>query len=468
MKRALLAALLALLASAGASDPGKEDSQTFTVEQARVLARQALYAGRFDLARDVATVLVRANPEDAYAYGILAAAQSRLKAHKQARSAARLSYKHSETPAQKFGAARTAASIAFQQERPTASQIWLRLAATHAETPRQDEVLSRDYSNVRRANPLRFNINLSVAPSNNVNNGTDNVLEVNNGIPTGSGINASSRALDGTVGTLDVQLRYRLAQSQKSRTTASGRLYVRRVKLSAESERELQEDAASHLDTPLTNSNFDETYADVGLEHTFALGAPGNTLSLGTTVGAKWFVDDRLYDSAKLTLSRGLKLSDATRLQLHGGFERRFYTAGSFKDRDIVTLGGTVSHKLKGGDKLSVGLTVQEQNGDFTNSDYMTASIRANYSFGKQLGPVRISTGLTFGYTDYDDYRLFRSIDGGRQDESLYGDVSLFFADYDFAGFAPNLRIRTGRRSSNVNRFEIDETTITLGIQSKF
>ncbi|WP_299769351.1 surface lipoprotein assembly modifier [uncultured Tateyamaria sp.] len=459
MKRALLAALLTLLASAGATDPKKEDSQTFTVEQARVLARQALYAGRFDLARDVATVLVRTNPEDAYAYGILAAAQSRLKAHKQARSAARLSYKHSETPAQKFGAARTAASIAFQQERPTASQIWLRLAATHAENPKQEEVLSRDYAKVRRANPLRFNINLSVAPSDNVNNGTDNVLEVINDVPTLGVFNGSSRALPGTVGTLDVQLRYRIAQSKKSQTSVMGRLYTRRVDLS-----ESAEDIAPNV----KNSDFASTYVEAGIDHAFALGAPGNSLRLGGALGASWFGGDRSYDFLKLNLSRGLKLSPSSNLTLRTGAERRFSTRGTIRDTDVVTLGATVSHKLKRGDKVSVGLTVQDVTGDFVNADYQTASLRANYTFGKQLGPIQISTGLTFGYTDYEDYRLVRTVDGGRQDESLYGDVSLFFADYDFAGFAPTIRLRTGRRSSNVNRFEIDETTITLGIQSKF
>ena len=65
-------------------------------------------------------------------------------------------------------------------------------------------------------------------------------------------------------------------------------------------------------------------------------------------------------------------------------------------------------------------------------------------------------------------YTLVRPVEGGRQDQSIYGDISLFFADYDVAGFAPTLQVRTGQRSSNVNRFEISETTITLGIQSKF
>ncbi|MBV7408892.1 MULTISPECIES: surface lipoprotein assembly modifier [Roseobacteraceae] len=460
MKRALVGALLTLWASAGATDPqSSDDTRTFSIEQARVLARQALYAGRFDLARDVAMVLVRTDPEDAYAYGVLAAAHSRLNDPKLARAAARLSYKYSETPEQKFGAARTAASVAFQQKRPTVSQGWLRLAATHADTDAQEKALAQDYGRVRAANPLRFNINMSLAPSDNVNNGTDNVLEVINGVPTLGVFRPSSRALDGIVGTFDVHLRYRVAQSEKSQTTATGRVYTRRVDLSDEAQASVPD---------LRNSDFGSTYAETGVEHTFALGQRGNFVTVGGAVGASWFGGDRSYDFAKLSLSRSLKMGDVGRLTLRGAAERRFSTRTNLRDLDVLTLGATYSHKLERGDRFSVGLTVQDIAGDFVNAAYQTASVRASYTFGKQLGPMEISTGLTMGYTDYDEYRLVRTVQGGRQDESLYGDVSLFFKDYDFAGFAPTIRVRTGRRTSNVNRFETDETTITLGIQSKF
>ncbi|MEO1689865.1 MAG: hypothetical protein AAFU61_18400, partial [Pseudomonadota bacterium] len=143
MKRALFAAALALLgATAGAPQP--QDGQDLTTEQARVVARQALHAGRFDLARDIGLALVRADPEDSFAYGVLAAAHARLDDPKLARAAARLAYRHSDTPDKKFGAARTAARIAYQQERHTVSQAWLRLAATHAGTDEQDQLLARD------------------------------------------------------------------------------------------------------------------------------------------------------------------------------------------------------------------------------------------------------------------------------------------------------------------------------------
>ncbi|WP_299729955.1 surface lipoprotein assembly modifier [uncultured Tateyamaria sp.] len=460
MKRALVAGVVALWATVAApQNAGTDDSATFSLDEARLVARQALHNGQFELARQIAMGLLQADAKDPFAYGVLAAAHSRLDDPRLARAAARLSYRYSETDVQKFGAARTAASVAAQQERPTASQAWLRIAATHADTPQQDTLVAREYARARAANPLRFNINLSVAPSDNVNNGTDNVLEVINGVPTLGQFQGSSRALSGTVGVLDVQLRYRLRADQSSRTTANARLYTRRVDLSSE---------ARTIAPNVTNSDFASTYAELGVNHQFALGAAGNAMTLGAAFGASWSGGNRSYDFAKVLVQRDVRLSPNNRLSLSGVVEQRLSAVSSLRDANVLTLGANLGHKLAGGDRLSIGVTVQDVSGDNINADFQTASLRARYTFAKQVGPVQVTTGLTYGYTDYDSYVLVRPVDGGRQDTSLYGDVSLFFADYDFAGFAPTVQVRTGRRSSNVNRFEISETTISLGIQSKF
>ncbi|MEP1356125.1 MAG: hypothetical protein ABJX32_07550 [Tateyamaria sp.] len=196
---------------------------TFNLNQARSVARAALHAGEFELARQIAMGLLQADPEDPFAYAVLAAAHSRLNDPKLARAAARLSYRYSDSSAEKFGAARTAASVAAAQDRPTQSQAWLRIAATHADTPQQDKLVAREYARARAANPLRFDINFSIAPSDNVNSGTDNVLEVINGVPTLGFFRGSSRALSGTVAVFDARLRYRLRSNQASRTDATAR-----------------------------------------------------------------------------------------------------------------------------------------------------------------------------------------------------------------------------------------------------
>lgn len=458
MKPALLVAALALWATAAVPQT-TTNGATLSLDQARVLARHALKAGDFELAREIGMVLVAADETDAYAYGILAAAHSRMNDPNLARAAARLSYRHSNTSAEKFSAARTAASVATVQNRPTRSQAWLRIAATHTDTPKQDKLLAREYARARAANPLSFKINLSVAPSDNVNNGTDNVLEVINGIPTQGVFRGGTRALSGTAATFDARLRYRLKATQTSQTTATARLYTRRVDLSSSAEASAP---------TVSNGDFASTYAEGGIEHRFALGAQGNSLTLGGALGASWAGGDRSYDFVRTTAQRGLRLSKKTHLTLNGGAERRFSVQTATRDADVLTLGASMAHTLDRGDRIRVGLTLQDVSGDYINADYQTASLRASYTFGKQVGPARITTGLTLGYTDYDDYTLVRPVEGGREDQSLYGDVSLFFPDLDFAGFAPTVNLRSGRRTSNVNRFEISETTISIGIQSKF
>ena len=302
-------------------------------------------------------------------------------------------------------------------------------------------------------------VTFSIAPSDNVNSGTDNVLEVINGIPTSGFFQGSSRALPGTVATFDARLRYRLQAGQTSRTTATARLYTRQVALSSE---------AKAIAPRVSNSDFASTYGEVGIEHQFALGASGNSMTFGAALGTSWSGGDRSYDFAKLSVHRGLRLSEASRLQLSGIAERRASARSSLRDADVLTLAAKLGHKRADGDLLSLGLTVQDVSGQFVNAHYQTASLRAQYTFAKQLGPARITTGVTYGYTDYDIYQLVNPVVGGREDTSLYGDVSFFFADYDFAGFAPTVQVRTGQRKSNVNRLEISETTITIGIQSKF
>lgn len=460
MKRALLAVALALWAGAGVPQTTATHTDAIiTLDEARAVARRALQLGEFELAREIAMGLLDADAEDAYAYGVLAAAHSRMNDPRLARAAARLSYRYADTDAQKFGAARTAASVAAQQDRPTASQMWLRIAAAHADTPRQEDVVAHAYDRARAANPLRFNLDLSIAPSDNVNSGTDNVLEVINGVPTLGFFQGSSRALPGTVTTLDARLRYRLRATKTARTTATARLYTRQVDLSS---------AAQSIAPNLTNSDFASSFAELGALHRFALGATGNAMQFGAALGSSWSGGTRIYDFAKVSLQRDLRLSPGSRLSLSTVAERRLSTMSSNRDASVLTLGASFAHKLERGDQLSIGLTVQDVSGDTINADYRTASLQARYTFGKQLGPVQITTGLTYGHTDYDTYVLVNPVAGGRQDHSIYGDISLFFADYDFAGFAPTVQLRTGRRSSNVNRFEISETTITLGIQSKF
>ena len=233
---ALGAACVALSAPcvATANASAGDDSETITLDEARQIAARALRAGDAELARTLAMGLIKADPKDAYAYSVLAAAHSKLDNPALARAAARLSYKNATSREQSFVYARTAGRIALQQKRFTASQMWLRKAAFYAPDGKATQQLSRDFAQVRAANPLSLRFNFSIAPSDNVNNGSDATLLIINGEPQPGGhIAPGSQALAGIVGTADVNATFRLNRTRKTQTFATARAYTRRVALSS-------------------------------------------------------------------------------------------------------------------------------------------------------------------------------------------------------------------------------------------
>ena len=140
----------------------------------------------------------------------------------------------------------------------------------------------------------------------------------------------------------------------------------------------------------------------------------------------------------------------------------------AFFDSQILGAVAGVQHLLEGGDKLGLTLNLRNTTSDFFNARSTSATLRASYAFGKQVGPAKVSAGLTAGYADYPDFAALFAVPGGRQDRSVYADVDFFFPDIDYAGFAPNLRISAGRTSSNVSRYETRQLSVSLGIRSKF
>lgn len=437
-----------------------EDSKTLTLDEARQVAAQALRVGKPELARTLAMGLVKADPKDAFAYGVLAAAHSSMENPDLARAAARLSYKYSTSKDQSFAAARTAGRVAYQQERFTASQLWLRRAALHASNDRKTELLGREYAQVRAANPLGLRFNLSIAPSDNVNNGSDATLLIVDGEPQPGGTIAnSSRALSGVVATANANLTYRLKRTRTSQTSVTARAYTRRVALSS----------ASRAAAPsVTNSELGSSLAEVGLRHRFVLNKKGGVMALSGSMGRAWSAGTSRYSFGKLQVNPTFKLSPTTTLSLNGSVEKRWSTIDPINDQTVTQMRAMISHKLAKGDRISFGLNVLDMNSDARNGAYQSGNLTLNYSFGKKIGPMKLSAGLTVGYTDFDIYGLPVPLPNGRQDLSLYGDVTMIFTDYDVAGFAPTVRLRTGRKSSNVSRFETREVSVSLGIQSKF
>lgn len=472
MKRSgLIGAVSAFLLSISPLSESQAQQNTnkhteISLDQARNVAATALNLGEFELARKLAMGLLLADEEDAFAYSILTTAHSKLGNPKLARAAARLTYKYSNTKLESYSAARSAGQVAFQQKRYTASQIWLRRASVYAPDDRYTRRIAKDYAQVRAVNPLSFRLNVAVTPSDNVNNGADSLENLVNGEPQLGFINAASRALSGVIATTDASLSYRIRQTKTSRTLINARLFTRNVFLSSDAKALI---AADPFSPDLDDSDFSTIYYDGGVSHSFALGKkPGAFARIDATAGKTISAGRSNYKFGRLAFTPSYALNKSTRLTLRGSVEQRYSDIVSLNDQTRFQTSATLRKKRANGDTVSFGLNLQDTNSDGRNISNWSGVADLNYSFGKQIGPMQLSAGLSLGYTHFSTYSTTSPVVGGRSDTSVYGNLTMFFVDYDLAGFSPTVRVRTGRRTSNVSRFETEEFSVSLGIQSKF
>ncbi len=443
------------------ADPAQLDAPAveLTLPQARQLTVRALKAGRPKLAYTLSQGLLKADPQSSFAHFTLANAQALLGQAKPARKSAARAYRFADSKLHRFEAAELAARLSFADERPTLTQLWLRRAVQNAPNEQVEQQLGRDYGVVRAKNPFSFSIRGGFRPSNNVNGGSNTEVQIIDGLPFTGQLSGSAQALSGTIGTLDTTLRYRLRGSEKSRTEVAARLFVRRTFLT---------DGAREQAPDVENSDYGSTFAEVRLDHTFAVGDKGNTARIGTGAGQYWFAEDRSYHFVNVNAGHSWRVGERTSLSLDASLEHRISDRADILDSTYFVLSGGLRHARPNGDKLSFSLGLRETDSDFVNSRNSSAILSANYAFAKQLGPAKISAGLVAGYSDFPDYVSLVAVPGGRQDRTVYANINFFFPDVDYAGFAPNLRVSAGRKFSNVSRFDTEELSVSLGIQSKF
>lgn len=429
-----------------------------TLPQARQIALGALANGDPALAHQLARGLLQADHTSSFAHFVLANAQAQLGQTGAARASAARAYRYSDTKLHRFESAEMAARLAYADESPTAAQLWLRRAIQNAPDKKIEAQLARDFGRVRAENPFSFSLQGGVRPSTNVNNGADTAVQTIDGSPIVGSLSGDAQALSGIIGNIDVSARYRLRGSKTSRTDVNARLFVQRVALSGD---------ARALSPTTPNRDFGRTFAEVGATHRFAIGKSGSG-EVGAALGQYWSGGDPYYKFARIEAGRNWALGAQTRLSLSGTYEARESANRSLYDTSVIGVFAGVQHHLGDGDKLGFSLSLRKTDGDFSNNRSVATTFAATYALGKQIGPAKISASLVLGHADFPDYWAVYHPSVGRQDKSAYADVNFFFPDVDYAGFAPTVRVRAGRKLSNISRFDTREMSVSMGIQSKF
>ena len=444
---------LAFLLAQGAA----AETVDLTLENARIIARQAYAVGEMGVANALARRLLEANPRDAQALLILAATEPALGNPTAGRLAGRKAWAAAESPLLRYEIARHTAAAALQESRPGLAQFWLRRAADVAPSANDYARTVADYRRMRAENPVSLRFDLAVMPSSNLNGGGQGgVLEIDGQIVNGF-YNRSLPPLSGMRAEAQAEVNYRLATSARSQTTLGFSLSASLNTLSAE---------ARALNLNISGAEFNQTTAEASLSHDFLWPRRDHPVHLALTAGQNWSGGSVLGPHLRLEASTPLARNAASELRLAGSVERQWQPSSAVNSGSLALM---AQRRLASGDSLGGGIYLRQVNGTGYNQDYRDTSAMLTYTLGQPVGPVTISGKLTAGLRDYDVYRLgFAQLTQGRHDQRLGLSVDMTLQNLSVWGYAPVISVAGSQTQSNVNWFDSRQLGISIGFESKF
>lgn len=452
-----LAALAAALFVAAA--PLRAEDVRLPVETVRAAAVAAVQAGALDDAQALAQRLLLVDGSDPLARQVLAMVALARGDLPAARLAARAAYGAARSPRQKHEAAKIAAVVAAREERGIALRYWLRQAGDASPTTAERRETVAALNAVRDRSPWEARLRFSVSPSDNVNGGADSAFNIIDGRPEVGMLNGDAQALAGVVAQLGADLSWRLARGARSETRLTFGLDLERVRLTR---------AARRQAVLLTNGDLAESDLEIGLDHQ-RIDADGRgswdfglTLGLGDDGGSG-------TRSASLSVSRAMMAGNRTRLQFGAEWAVEQGAQSGAPVQRIPRLSLSAQHRLESGARLGLSLAAYEVQSVSLQRARHGGYAQLSFTPASGIGPFDISGAIGASFATYPDYRVgIITPPGGRQDRSIFGEVTLVAREVSWAGFSPQLTLRASRNDSNISRFDTVTTGVLLGLQSRF
>lgn len=464
----------ALALTLAMSDAVAQTTTDLTISQARDRAMQALFAGQPAPALELAEAILAELPDDRRALLIVAAAAPQLGGADRGREAGARAWALSTTDIQRYEAARLTAAAAASAERYTIASFWLRRALNIAPNDQERQRTLTDARAVARTNPWSSRLSFSLAPSTNVNGGAeDDALSIE-GDPTGGRISADGLALAGWRAILNAGTEYRFFEDPENRASVGLAYQGVRVRITE--------------DTDVTDEALRTDAVQLSLRYDRALenGTLGATLSEAFFQYRDFDLDTQAsdvedYRITRLGVDRRLTVSGRAAVALSASRERVLYSDTSnipavYRSR----IGAALTYVLDSRDRIGVNLSFGLADSDSPNSVQRDQSVGFSYSWAEPIGPVTLSAGIGATWRNYPDYLVFDPttpgpvigglvpLEGGRDDATLSANLNIGFAQFEYFGFRPEVRIDATRTNSNVSRFETTRVSAGFTLGSVF
>ncbi|MEQ5872288.1 DUF560 domain-containing protein [Sagittula sp. NFXS13] len=425
-----------------------------SLDEARAVATRALMARRPDVALVLINGVLLGEPEDPVALTLRARALRDLGRLDEATEAGALAWQAAETPTERFYAAMVRAQTGATAGRKGMAQLWLRRASAIAPDEEARAVAIRDFRVVRRQTPWRLSLDLSVAPSDNLNDAPRTNEFTFGGLTF---INPTAVPLSGIRYGVDADYLYRFALDGNARLNLRAGGGLSRVRFSEEARDEVP---------GLDNEDFRQEHMNVGigLERR---GEEGRWLgSVDLLFRRDWVGGDVLSDTRQVSLSYGRSFGSHLILTGHGAItDNHRHDAGV---RDATTRSGGVLTQWKGTQgTVSLDLSRADISSDSRSLARQVDRVQLGYSHATPIKGTQPRVALSWQSEDFDFGPSTFWLDP-REDDVWRLSVDVLLPKLERYGFAPEIGVSFEDRRSNYSLYESRSTDLRFGLKSVF
>ncbi len=430
---------------------------TLTPEQYLTVGKSQLMQGNLSSAAEIADILLLRDSADFAA--LFLRMQTALAANDFAAVVEFGARAYAVAPSDEaaHASARAVARGYAEQKKDTSAQFWLRRAFQYAPGSQEKSAVAKDYAFLRQRNPLALSLRFGIAPSSNINAGSE--AETFTLTIFGSTIevplSANARPLSGYAIKGGFDANYRISSNE------NGAKFIVA--------------SADHL-----------TYAMSSSSKAAAPDVDGSDYSKSNlSLGFLWreqLLQDALPTDLRLSLSQSWSAGDLDTRSLAASVGHKWQlgktdqVAASFRAEQTRNLDGdppstaksvnaSWTHTLGNEDALTFGAGTVQSLSEKALADYETRSIRASYVKTEPVLGVRLD--FSFDYTE----RTFdrdANLSGQRNDIIRTVNINVNPVNFDVYGFQPVFRVEAWETRSNFDLYERKSASLSFDLKSSF
>ena len=429
----------------------------------QIEAEEALVAGRPGDTVQIATQMLAVQPDSFIALYLLALGQSDIGDLQAATTTGARAYLAATTEDNRFQAARFVAGAHFRARQYSRSEIWLRRAANHAQSATDLRTIAQAYAATVDANPLSVQITASIAPSDNVNNGSeDGVLRLE-GIGLTFILPEDRRSLSGIGFSASSEVKYRISQNPQQSTQLIGSLSAVTYALSQDA-KDLLASSPNPDVRAVKGGDFSTVTAAIGISRQQDNISPFGPLNFGLNLGTYWEGGERLVNFRDLSIEQVIPVNRNSRLRLTAISRDQNTLSPALLDSTTTDLIGIYDRVLANNDQLQLSLSGRRKDAGFENS-FDEYQLGVGYVVAKPLFGVQLSTSLQIGSRTYEEFTT--TLDG-RDDQFVSASGTATFRDVSYFGFSPSISLAATRTESTAEEFTSSSVQLLFGVESNF